>query len=61
MVLDLELHAQCGDHSIIEIRTIVCDDPLQDTVPTDDILSDETGHNNFGNESERSCLTHFVK
>ena len=56
MVLDLELNAQCSDHSIVEIRTIVCDDSLWDVVPTYEILFDETGHNIFGNGSERSCL-----
>ena len=37
VVLDLELHAQCSDHSIFEIRTIVCDDSLQDTILTYEI------------------------
>ena len=56
MVLDLELHAQCGDHIIVEIRTIVCDDPLWDTVPIYEILFDESGHNILGYKSEGSCL-----
>ena len=56
MVLDLELHTQCGDHSFIEIRTIVSDDPLWDTIPTDEILFDEPGDNILGNGRERSRL-----
>ena len=56
MVLDLELHAQCGDHSIVEIHTIVCDNSLWDAIPIDEVLFDETGHNGLGNGSEISCL-----
>ena len=56
MVLDIELHAQYGDHSIVEICTIVRDDSLWDTVPTDEILFDEMGDNILGNGSERSRL-----
>ena len=61
MMLDLELHTQCGDYSIVEIRAIVCDDPLRDTVTTYEILFDEPGDNILGNESERSCLHSLCK
>ena len=55
-MLDLELLAQGGDHSIIQVRTIACNDPLRDTVTTDEILLDESGDNILGNGSGRSCL-----
>ena len=55
MVLDFEFLAQGGDHSVIDICTIVGDD-FQDTVPTNEILLDEPGDDIFGNRSERSCL-----
>ena len=56
MMLDFELLTEFGDHSIVEIDTIIRNDSLWDTVPTDGILFDEPGHNILGNESERSCL-----
>ena len=48
MVLDLELRAQCSDHSIIEIGTIICNDSLWNTILTDKIMPDELGHNILG-------------
>ena len=59
MVLDLEFHAQCDDHGIVKICTIVCDDSLRDTVPTYEILFDKSGYNILGNGRERSCLNPF--
>ena len=38
MMLDLELRAQCSDHSIVEIGTIICNDSLRNTKPTDVIF-----------------------
>ena len=61
MVLDFELRAQCDDHSIIEIRTIVRDDSLWDTIPIDEILFDESGKNIHGNGSEGSFLNPLCK
>ena len=49
MMLDLELHAELGDHSIIEIGTIIYDDSFWNTTPTDKVMSDESGHNVLGN------------
>ena len=60
-MLDLELLAQGGDHSIIQVSTIVCNDPLRDTVPIDEILLNEPGYNILGNGSERSYLHPFCK
>ena len=61
MVLDIELHAQYGDHSIAEICTIVRDDPLWGTIPTDEILFNKPGYNILGNGSERGCLNPLCK
>ena len=52
-MLDLELLAQCGDHSVVEICTIVNDDPFWDTVPENEILFDESGNNILGNGSDK--------
>ena len=56
VILDLELFAQGGDHSIVQIHTIVYDDPLRDTIMADEILFNELGYNIFGHGSERGCL-----
>ena len=59
VMLDLELLAQGGDHSIFQVRTIVCNDSLRDTVTTDEILLDELGNNILGNISDCSCHNLF--
>ena len=60
-MLNLELLAQGGDHSIVEVRTVISDDPFWDTVPVNKILFDEAGNNILSNKSERGRLNHFVK
>ena len=60
-MLDFELRAECGDHSVVEIHTIISDDPLWDTIPIDEILFDEPGDNILGNRSERSYLYRLCK
>ena len=52
MMLDLKLHTELSDHSIIEIGTIICDDSLWSTIPTYKVMSDEPGHNVLGNRSK---------
>ena len=49
MMMDFELRAELGDHSIIEIGTIICNDSFWNTIPTDKVMSDESGHNVLGN------------
>ena len=44
MMLYLELLAKLGDHLIIEICTIVRNDPLWYTISTNQIVSNEPGH-----------------
>src|ERR1043165_4533051 len=56
MMLDLELRAEFGDHLIVEIRTVICDNPFRGTIPTDKIMFDESSHNILGNRCERGCL-----
>ena len=60
-MLNLELLVQGGDHSVVEICTIVSDNPFRDTVPANDILFDETGNNILGNGSKASCLHPLCK
>ena len=61
VMLDIELLAQGGDHSIVQVHAIVCNDPLRDTVSTDEILLDELGYNILGHGSERGCLNPLCK
>src|ERR1051325_6677245 len=56
VMLNLELRAEFDDHFVIEIGTIVCDDPFGDAVPTDKIMLDESSHNILGNRCERRCF-----
>ena len=60
-MLNLELLAQCGNHSVVKIRTIVSDDPFWDTIPTNEIFLDETGNNILGNRGEGGCFNPLCK
>ena len=55
-MLNLELLAQGGDHSIVKVCTIISDDPFWDTVPANKILLDEAGNNILSNECEGRCF-----
>ena len=55
-MLNLELLAQSGDHSIVQIRTIVSDDLVGDTIPTYEVLLDEAGNHILCNAGEGSCF-----
>ena len=48
MVLYLELLAELSDHLVIEIGTIVCNDPFRDTITKDEVVSDECGYHILG-------------
>ena len=52
MMLDLELHVELGDHSVIEIGTIIYNDSLWNTITTDKVMLDKPCHNILGNGSE---------
>ena len=43
VMLDLEMHAEFCDHSVVEISTIVCDNPFRDTIPTYKVMLNESG------------------
>ena len=44
-MLDFELHTEFSDHSIVEVDSIVSDDPLRDNVLADEVMFDEPGSN----------------
>ena len=52
MVLDLELHAEFRDHSVVEIGTIVLENYLGDAIPTDKVMLNEPSDNVLGNKGE---------
>ena len=60
-MLNLELLAQGGDHSVIKVCTIICDDPLGDAVPANKVLLDEAGNNILLTDAKEAASTHFVK
>ena len=55
-MLNLELLAQGGDHSVVKVCTVVSDDPFGDVVSANEILLDEAGNNILCDESEGSCF-----
>ena len=55
-MLNLELLAQGGDHSIVKVRTIISDDPFGDTVSENEILLDEAGNSILSNGCEGRCF-----
>src|ERR1051325_10729395 len=59
VMLNLELRADFGDHFVIEVGTIICDNPFGDTVPKDKVMLDESSHNILGNRCERDCFYPF--
>ena len=59
MVLYLELFTEFSDHFVIEIGTIVRNDSFRDSVPTDQIMPDETRHDALGYCGIGSCLDPF--
>ena len=58
-MINLELFAQSGDHRAVQIRTVVCDDPVWNTIPAYEILLDEAGNHIFSNRGEGSCFDPF--
>ena len=44
MMLDMKLRAELDDHSVIKICIIIRNDSFWDTVPTDEVVYDESGH-----------------
>ena len=60
-MLDLELHAEFSDHGVVEVGTIVSDDPLRDTIPADEVMLDESSHDVLGNQGKLSCFNPLYK
>ena len=52
VVLDLELHAEFRDHSVVDIGTIVCYNSLRDATPADKVMLDKTGDNILDNRGK---------
>ena len=61
LMQNLELFTEFGDHYIVEICTIFCDDSFRDTIPTNQVMLDKLRHNVLGSSSNRADSTHFVK
>src|ERR1043165_6615608 len=56
LMLDLELCAEFGDHLVVEIGTVICDNLFGSAIPTDKVMLDESSHNILGNRCERGCF-----
>ena len=44
-MLNFELHVEFSDHGIVEIGSIVSDNPFGDVVPTYKVMLDKPGYN----------------
>ena len=55
-MLNLDLLAQSGDHGVVQVCTIVSNDPVGDTVPTNQVLLDEAGNYILCNGGEGSSF-----
>ena len=42
-MLDLELHVEFSNHSIVEVGSVVSDNPFGDVVLTDEVILDQPG------------------
>src|ERR1044072_7596592 len=56
VMLDPELRAEFGDHLIVEIRAVICDNSFRSAKRTDEVMLDESSHNILGNRCERGCF-----
>ena len=61
MILNFELLAQSGDHSIVKVCTVIGDDPFGDTIPANKVMLYEAGNNILSNRCEGSCFDPFGK
>ena len=61
MMLYLEFLAEFSDHLVVEIGTIVRNDPLWYTISTDQIMSDKSRHDVLGYYIKGSCLNPLRK
>ena len=49
MVFDLELHVEFRDHSVVQISTIICDNPFRDSIPIDKVMLNEPDNHVLSN------------
>ena len=56
MMLNLELFVELGDHCVIEIYTIVCNNSLWNAIPTNQVMPDKPRNNVLGHGSKRGRL-----
>ena len=61
MMLDLKLRVELNDHYIVEIGTILFDDPFRDAITIDQVVFDEPGNHIFVTEANEDASTHFIK
>ena len=45
VIFNFELRAEFSNHSIVEIGSVVNDDPFGDTVTVDEVMLDKSGYN----------------
>ena len=60
-MLYLELLGELGDHIIVEICTIIRNNPLWYTIPTDQVMPNKPCHNVLGHGSKGSCFNPLRK
>ena len=56
MMINLELLAQSGDHSVVQVCTVVRNDSVRNTIPANEVLLDEAGNNILCNRCEGSSF-----
>src|ERR1044072_6943100 len=56
VMLNLELRTEFGDHFVVEIIAVICDNPFRSAIPTDKIMLDKSRHNILGNRCKRGCF-----
>ena len=47
-MLNIEIITQLLYHFVVQIRSIVCNDPARDTIAADDLVLDELDHHLLG-------------
>ena len=60
-MLNLELLAQGSDHSVVQVCTIIGDNPVRDTIPANQVLLDEAGNHILCNGCKGSCFNPLGK
>ena len=51
-MLDFELRAELGDHSVVDIGTIVHDNPFGDAIPSYKVMLNKPGDNILSNRGK---------